>query len=145
MKIVVQRVKNASVTIDDKIYSHIDAGMLILFCAEKGDTEDKLDWISNKIISLRFFEDENGKMNKSIRDVNGDIMVVSQFTLAADCKKGTRQSFDNAENPEAAKQLYEKFISILKEEGLNVQTGVFAAMMQVSLINDGPVTFVIEK
>lgn len=145
MKIVVQRVKNTSVTIDDKLYSHIDAGMLILFSAEKGDTEDKLDWIANKIMSLRFFEDENGKMNKSIRDVNGDIMVVSQFTLAADCKKGTRPSFDKAENPENAKQLYEKFISILKEEGLNVQTGVFAAMMQVSLINDGPVTFVIEK
>ena len=145
MKVVVQRVKNASVTIDDKIYSHIDAGMLILFFLQKGDTEDKLDWIANKIMSLRFFEDENGKMNKSIRDVKGDIMVVSQFTLAADCKKGTRPSFDNAENPEAAKQLYEKFISILKKEGLNVQNGVFAAMMQVSLINDGPVTFVIEK
>ncbi len=145
MKAVVQRVKNASVTINDELYSQIDAGMLILFCAEKGDTEDKLSWIANKLLSLRFFEDENGKMNKSIRDVNGNIMVVSQFTLAADCKKGTRPSFDNAENPETANQLYEKFISILRLEGLNVQTGVFAAMMQVSLINDGPVTFVIEK
>ncbi len=145
MKIVVQRVKNASVKIDDRIYSQINAGMLILFCAEKGDTEDKLNWMANKVMSLRIFEDENGKMNKSIKDINGDILVVSQFTLAADCKKGTRPSFDNAENPDAAKNLYEKFLNILKEDGINIKTGVFAAMMDVSLVNDGPVTFVIEK
>ena len=145
MKVVVQRVKNASVTINDELYSHIDAGMLVLFCAEKGDTEDKLNWMANKVLSLRFFEDENSKMNKSIKDINGDIMVVSQFTLAADCKKGTRPSFDNAENPDIAKILYEKFINILKESDINVKTGFFGAMMQVSLVNDGPVTFVIEK
>ena len=145
MKVVVQRVKNASVTINDELYSHIDAGMLVLFCAEKGDTEDKLNWMANKVLSLRFFEDENSKMNKSIKDINGDIMVVSQFTLAADCKKGTRPSFDNAENPDIAKNLYEKFINILKESDINVKTGFFGAMMQVSLVNDGPVTFVIEK
>ena len=145
MKVVVQRVKNASVTINDELYSHIDAGMLVLFCAEKGDTEDKLNWMANKVLSLRFFEDENSKMNKSIKDINGDIMVVSQFTLAADCKKGTRPSFDNAENPDIAKILYEKFINILKESDINVKTGFFGAMMQVSLVNDGPVTFIIEK
>ena len=145
MKAVVQRVKNASVTINDEIYSHIDAGMLVLFCAEKGDTEDKLRWIANKLLSLRFFEDENGKMNKSIRDVNGNIMVVSQFTLAADCKKGTRPGFDMAELPAPAEKMYEDFVSELKKSGLVVKTGKFGAMMDISLCNNGPVTIILEK
>lgn len=145
MKAVLQRVKEASVAIDGQIHSKINTGMLVLFCVEKEDTPEKLDWMTNKVISLRFFEDENGKMNKSIKDVNGDILVVSQFTLAADCKKGTRPSFDNAQLPQVANVYYENFVNKLKKEGLNVKTGVFAAMMQVSLINDGPVTFVLEK
>lgn len=145
MKAVIQRVKKASVDIDGKNYSSINSGMLILFCVEKGDDNEKLDWFVSKVLSLRFFEDENGKMNKSIVDVNGEILVVSQFTLAADCKKGTRPSFDKAEAPEKANKMYETFVSRLKQNGVKVETGVFAAMMDVSLCNDGPVTFVLSK
>ena len=145
MKALIQRVKNASVTIDNQIYSSINAGMLILFCVEKGDTEDKLDWFASKVAALRFFEDDNGKMNRSIVDIGGEILVVSQFTLAADCKKGTRPGFDNAEKPDTAKMMYEKFVEKLKMMNLSVKTGVFAAMMDVSLVNDGPVTFVLNK
>lgn len=145
MKAVIQRVKKASVTIDNELFSSIEAGMLILFCVEKGDTQECLDWFVNKILSLRFFEDEDGKMNKSIADVNGEILVVSQFTLAADCKKGTRPSFDNAEKPDVAKNMYEQFVKRLEQTKLKVKTGVFAAMMDVSLVNDGPVTFVLNK
>lgn len=145
MKAVIQRVKSASVTINNKVHSSIGAGMLVLFCVEKGDTTDKLDWFADKIFSLRIFEDENGKMNKSVLDTGREILVVSQFTLAADCKKGTRPSFDNAEKPEIAKNIYEKFVEKLKSSNLHIKTGVFAAMMDVSLINDGPVTFILNK
>lgn len=145
MKTVIQRVTSASVSIDGKEYSSIKTGMLVLFCVEKGDTEDKIEWLANKILSLRLFEDENNKMNRSLCDINGEILVVSQFTLAADCRKGTRPSFDNAEFPQKADEMYEKFVKRLKESGLIVKTGVFAAMMQVSLCNDGPVTFVLTK
>lgn len=145
MKAVLQRVKRASVTIDGDVYSSINAGMLVLFCVEKNDSQDKLEWMSNKILSLRCFEDVNEKMNLSLRDKNGEILVVSQFTLAADCKKGTRPGFDNAEEPSKAKEMYEKFVHKLAESGLTVRTGVFAAMMDVSLVNDGPVTFVLSK
>ena len=145
MKAVVQRVKNASVEIDGKIYSSINQGMLVLFCVEKGDTEDKIDWMAKKMLSMRIFEDENEKMNFSVEDIKGEILVVSQFTLAADCKKGTRPGFDNAEKPQIAREMYEKFVNKLKESKLKVETGVFAAMMQVSLCNDGPVTFVLTK
>lgn len=145
MKAVIQRVKKASVDIDGKNYSSINSGMLILFCVEKDDDNEKLDWFVSKVLSLRFFEDENGKMNKSIVDINGEILVVSQFTLAADCKKGTRPSFDKAEAPEKANKMYEAFVSRLKQNDIKVETGVFAAMMDVSLCNDGPVTFVLSK
>lgn len=145
MKAVLQRVKKASVTIDGEIYSSINAGMLVLLCVEKEDTKESLDWMVNKILSLRCFEDENNKMNKSLIDINGEILAVSQFTLAADCKKGTRPSFDKAEAPEKAKSMYVQFVTKLKESNLCVKTGVFAAMMDVSLVNDGPVTFVLEK
>ena len=145
MKVVIQRVKNASVNMAGKLYSSIEQGLLVLFCVEKGDNEEKLDWMVNKIISLRIFEDDELKMNRSVKDVNGQVLVVSQFTLAADCKKGTRPSFDNAEKPDVAETLYEKFVEKLSLSGITVKTGVFGAMMDVNLCNDGPVTFVVVK
>ena len=144
MKAVVQRVKNASVTIEDKLYSSIEQGYLILFGAEKGDTKEQADWLANKVSVLRCFSDENGKMNLSIQDINGEMLIVSQFTLCADIKKGTRPSFDKAMEPEEAKELYEYFVLKVKENNIPVQTGVFGAHMEVKLLNDGPVTFVIQ-
>ena len=140
---LIQRVKRASVTIDNKLYSNIDSGILVLFGVEKGDVKQKADRIADKISKLRIFEDENGKMNKSVTDISGEILVVSQFTLAGNCSKGTRPSFDNAEEPQKANVMYEYFIEQLKQKGLPVKTGVFGAMMDVELINDGPVTFIL--
>lgn len=144
MKLVVQRVKNASVTIDKKLYSRIDKGFMVLFGVEKGDTIEQAVWLADKLLKLRVFEDENLKMNHSILDINGEILVVSQFTLAGNCKKGTRPSFDNAECPEKAEKIYNDFCKLLSEK-ISVKTGVFGAMMDVALINDGPVTFILEK
>ncbi len=145
MKAVIQRVKKASVEIEGKIYSKINRGLLILFCAEKNDVKENIDFVANKILNLRIFEDENHKMNLSVKDITGEILIVSQFTLASDLKKGLRPSFDNAMEPKQAKEFYEDMILKLKESKLNVQTGVFGADMQVMLINDGPVTFVLNK
>lgn len=145
MKAVIQRVKKASVEIEGKIYSKINRGLLILFCAEKNDVKENIDFVANKILNLRIFEDENHKMNLSVKDITGEILIVSQFTLASDLKKGLRPSFDNAMEPIRAKEFYEDMILKLKESKLNVQTGVFGADMQVMLINDGPVTFVLNK
>lgn len=144
MKGLIQRVKNASVTIDEQLYSKIGAGILVLLGVEKGDSEANADKLAEKLVKLRIFEDENGKMNKSIQDIGGEILVVSQFTLAGDCKKGTRPSFDKAELPQRANELYEYFVSKVKELGVPTQTGSFGAMMNVELINDGPVTFMLE-
>ena len=144
MKLVVQRVKSASLVIDNELYSAVDNGYLVLFGAEKGDTNAQADWLANKICALRCFSDENGKMNLSIRDINGEMLIVSQFTLAGSVKKGTRPSFDNAMEPNQAKELYEYFISKVKEQDIPVKTGVFGAHMEISLLNDGPVTFIIE-
>lgn len=144
MKVVLQRVKNSSVTIDGQLYSEIGKGLMLLFGVEKGDTIENAKWLADKILKLRVFEDENDKMNYSIVDVGGEILVVSQFTLAGNCKKGTRPSFDNAEQPQIAKKLYEDFCEILSQT-VPVKTGVFGAMMDVSLVNAGPVTFVLEK
>ena len=144
MKLVLQRVKKSSVTIDNKIYSEINKGIMILVGIEKGDTKSEAQWLADKVLKLRIFEDENDKMNLSILDVKGEILAVSQFTLAGNCKKGTRPSFDNAEQPKIAKKLYEDFCKILSQT-VPVKTGVFGAMMDVSLINDGPVTFILEK
>ena len=141
---LLQRVKRASVTIDNKLYSQIDKGILVLFGVVKGDDRTKADKIADKISKLRIFEDENGKMNKSVVDVSGEILVVSQFTLAGNCSKGTRPSFDSAEQPDKANEMYEYFIEQLKNKGLTVKTGVFGAMMDVELINDGPVTFILD-
>lgn len=144
MKGLIQRVKRASVTIDGKVYSKINQGILILLGVEKGDNEQNADKLADKLCKLRIFEDEDGKMNKSILDVNGEILIVSQFTLAGDCKKGTRPSFDKAELPQRANELYEYFVDLIKQKNILVGTGVFGAMMDVELVNDGPVTFMLE-
>ncbi|MGM9993920.1 MAG: D-aminoacyl-tRNA deacylase [Candidatus Avigastranaerophilus sp.] len=144
MKAVIQRVKNASVTIDDELFSSINKGYLVLFGVEKGDTKEQADWLCNKISNLRCFSDENEKMNLSIKDVQGEMLIVSQFTLCGDIKKGTRPSFDNAMKPDDANMMYEYFVSKIKEQNIPVKTGVFAAHMEVNLLNDGPVTFIIE-
>ena len=144
MKGLIQRVKRASVTIDGKVYSEINQGILILLGVEKGDNEQNADKLADKLCKLRIFEDEDGKMNKSILDVNGAILIVSQFTLAGDCKKGTRPSFDKAELPQRANELYEYFVDLIKQKNIPVGTGVFGAMMDVELVNDGPVTFMLE-
>ncbi len=143
MKLVIQRVDKASVTIENKLYSSIDKGLLVLFGVEKDDSEDMLEYFAQKILKLRIFEDEQGKMNKSVLDISGEILAVSQFTLCADCKKGTRPSFDNAKEPRIAKEYYEKFVEILKKSGINIKTGVFGAHMQIELINNGPVTIIL--
>lgn len=145
MKALIQRVKEASVKINGEIYSSINSGMLVFLGVEKSDTLENAEKLSQKVLNLRIFEDENEKMNFSIQDIKGEILVVSQFTLCADCKKGTRPSFDNAANPEIANGLYEEFVKLLSKSGLIVKTGKFRAMMEISLINDGPVTFWLEK
>lgn len=145
MKALIQRVKSASVKIEGQVYSQINAGMLILLGVEKEDKIDNAQKLCEKLINLRIFDDENGKMNKSLLDVKGEILVVSQFTLLGDCKKGTRPSFDKAAGPEFANELYEEFVKEISSFGLIVKTGKFQAMMDVSLINDGPVTFMLEK
>lgn len=144
MKGLIQRVKKASVRINSQLYSQINEGILIFLGVEKGDEKSNADKLAEKLVKLRIFEDENEKMNKSVQDINGSILVVSQFTLAGDCKKGTRPSFDKAELPQKANELYEYFISKLKSMNIPTQTGSFGAMMDVELINDGPVTFMLE-
>ena len=146
MRIVVQLVKQASVSVDEKVISEIKKGYLILLGIETEDTQEDINWLACKIARLRIFGDENGTMNKSILDVNGDVIVVSQFTLQAKTKKGNRPSFIKAARPEIAIPLYEKFITQLEKElGKKVQTGKFGAMMDVALINDGPVTILIDS
>ena len=144
MRLVVQRVDNASVKIENELFSSIKQGYLILFGAEKGDTKQQVEWLANKISVLRCFPDENGKMNLSIKDIQGEILIVSQFTLAGDVKKGTRPSFDKAMAPTEANEMYKYFISKVKEQNIPVKTGVFGAHMEISLLNNGPVTFVID-
>ena len=143
MKVLIQRVKKASVTIDGKLYSSIKTGILALVGIEKGDTKEQVEKLAKKVTNLRIFEDENGKMNLSLLDVKGEMLIVSQFTLCGDCKKGTRPSFDQSAPPNIANELYKYFISQVENYGVSVGTGVFGAMMEVELINDGPVTFML--
>ena len=145
MRAVIQRVSKASVTIDDKIYSQIENGLLVLVGIEDADTTEDSEWLSGKIVNLRVFNDDNGVMNVSVKDINGDILAVSQFTLHASTKKGNRPSYIKASKPEFAIPMYEKFIQQLSNDlGKTVGTGVFGADMKVELLNDGPVTIVID-
>ena len=137
---LLQRVKSASVTVDGQVIGSAGQGLLALVCAEKGDTQEQSEKLAKKVLAYRIFEDENGKMNKSLTDIGGDILIVSQFTLAAETSKGLRPSFTPAADPETGKKLYEHFVSKIKESGLRTETGEFGAYMQVALVNDGPVT-----
>lgn len=146
MKSVIQRVKKASVTVDYEITGSIGRGLLVLLGIHRDDTEEQLQWMADKILKLRVFDDEEGRMNRSVQDVEGGILVVSQFTLYGDAKKGTRPSYIEAARPEKAEPMYETFLDYLKERSsLKIQSGVFAAHMDVELINDGPVTIILEK
>lgn len=145
MKALIQRVKRASVTIEGELFSAINSGILVFLGVEKGDEKENAEKLAQKIVNLRIFEDENEKMNLSLKDVKGEMLVISQFTLCGDCKKGTRPSFDKAANPDLAVDLYECFIKCIEDNNIPVKTGKFRAMMDVELINDGPVTFWLEK
>lgn len=144
MRIVLQRVKKASVRVDGETVGKIGPGFLIFFGAAKGDSEERVEYWAEKCSGLRIFEDDNGKMNLSITDINGEMLIVSQFTLCGDVTRGRRPSFDKAMPPDEAEKLYESFCNKIKTKGINVQTGRFGAKMDVELINDGPVTMVLE-
>jgi len=145
MKAVIQRVKESSVSIEGEIIGSIQKGLLILLGVAKGDQEAEADYLSEKIANLRIFEDENEKMNRSLLETGGEVLVISQFTLLGDCRKGRRPSFIDAAEPEDAIRLYEYFANRLKDKGIPVQTGKFRAMMDVFLVNDGPVTLIVES
>ena len=145
MKVIVQRVDNSKVEVDDKVTGQIEKGFMLLVGFTKTDTINEIDWMVKKISNLRIFDDENGVMNLSIKDVNGSILSVSQFTLYGDARKGNRPSYINALGGEEATKLYDLFNEKLREENLKVETGIFGADMKVSLINDGPVTIILEK
>lgn len=145
MKTVIQRVSFASVTIDNNLVSRIPQGILVLLGVEAGDGEAQADWLVEKIVNLRIFEDEAGKMNRSLQEVGGSLLIVSQFTLAGNCDKGRRPSFDTAAPPDEGQRLYDYFVEAAKRMDVPVETGVFQADMKVHLVNDGPVTFVLEK
>lgn len=145
MKVVVQRVITSSVEIDKKIVGKINKGLMVLVGFTNDDNEEKIDYMVKKITNLRIFDDENGVMNLSLKDVNGEILSISQFTLYGDARKGNRPSYINALAPDKATKLYDLFNQKLKQENIKVETGIFGADMKVSLINDGPVTIIIEK
>ncbi len=144
LKVVLQRVSEVSVEVSDRIISATGKGLLLLVGADRGDGRDKADFLADRILGLRIFEDKDGKMNLSVADVKGEVMVVSQFTLSADITKGRRPSFSSAMEPEGAKNLFDYFVGKLAQSGLIVRTGEFGAKMNVRLANDGPVTFVME-
>lgn len=142
---LVQKVKKASVKINGKTVSQIGKGILVFIGIEKEDKVSDAEYLVNKISNLRIFEDERGKMNLSVKDIKGEIMVISEFTLAGDCKKGLRPSFDRAMKPEDAQKLYKVFVDLMKQTGIPVKEGVFRSFMHVSLVNEGPVTFIINS
>lgn len=143
MRAVVQRVTNADVKIDGRVNGKIDDGLLVLLGVGNGDTEEDMKYIADKIIKLRIFSDENDKMNLSLEDVGGSMLVISQFTLYGDCSHGRRPYFGNAMEPVSANEMYEKFVAYIREQGIHTETGEFGADMKVSLTNDGPVTIIL--
>ena len=145
MKIVIQRVANAQVEVDKKVVGQIGKGFLVLVGVTHEDTKENADYLVKKLCKLRVFTDENDKMNLSLKDVNGELLIVSQFTLYANCKDGNRPSFVEAAKPEQANELYEYFCSECEKNDIKVEKGIFGADMKVSLLNDGPVTIIIEK
>lgn len=145
MKLVVQRVKNAEVKVDGKTTGSIEKGFLVLLGVTHTDTKETVDYLVKKLCKLRIFEDENEKMNLGLKDVGGSLLIVSQFTLYADCSEGNRPSFINAAKPDMANELYEYFCDKCKEQSIKVEKGIFGADMKVSLLNDGPVTIILEK
>ena len=145
MKIVLQRVSEASVKVEGKIVGKIDEGLMLLIGVDETDDQQDADWLVKKIIDVRIFSDEAGKMNRSVKDINGEILCISQFTLISDYKKGNRPSFIKAAKPEKAIPLFEYFKEELKKSGLKIESGIFGADMKVSLINDGPVTLVFDS
>jgi D-tyrosyl-tRNA(Tyr) deacylase len=145
MRAVVQRVKESSVKVDNETIGRIGRGLLVLLGVAKGDTPSDADYLANKIVNLRIFEDDDAKMNRSLLSIGGKMLVVSQFTLLGDCRKGRRPSFVAAAGPQKALELYENFVQQVRRLGISVETGRFQAMMDVALINDGPVTLVLES
>ena len=145
MRAVIQRVKSAEVLVDGRVSGRIGKGLLVFVGVGRGDDERDLSYLTSKIPELRIFEDESEKFNLSLKEIGGEILVVSQFTLYGDCRKGRRPSFTEAEDPALARDLYERFISRLREENIPVQTGEFQARMEVHLINDGPFTLILES
>lgn len=145
MKLILQRVSGASVLVDGELIASINKGILILFGVEKGDGKEQVSFLVDKTLNLRVFSDENGKMNFSCIDVRGDILVVSQFTLLGDCSRGRRPGFDKVADAVTARDLYEYYVELLCKSGLKVDTGKFGADMKLQLVNDGPVTFLLES
>jgi len=145
MRVVLQRVKESSVTVDQEVIGQIKQGFLLLVGVTHEDTIDQVNWLADKIAGLRVFEDEEERMNRSLQDVDGQILSVSQFTLYGDVKKGRRPAFTEAAKPDLANELYEAFNERLRAQGLTVETGQFGAMMDIALVNDGPVTLILEK
>ena len=145
MKLVVQRVKNAQVEVEGKLVGKIKQGFLVLLGVTHSDTKEQADYLVKKLCKLRVFKDENDKMNLGLKDINGELLIVSQFTLYADCSSGNRPSFTNAAKPEQAEELYEYFCEQCEKNNIKVEKGIFGADMKVSLLNDGPVTIIMEK
>ncbi len=145
MKLVIQRVSSATVEVEGKIVSSIKKGFLVLLGISCEDNGSQIDWLANKLVDLRIFEDENEKMNLSLKDAGGEILLVSQFTLYASCKKGRRPDFNAAARPELAEELYLKFAKRLEDLGIKTELGIFGAHMNINLVNNGPVTIILEK
>ena len=145
MRAVVQRVAKAGVSVDNELVGSIGQGLVVLLGVGREDTEKDMGYLAEKVVNLRIFDDENGKMNISVLDIKGELLVVSQFTLYGDCRKGKRPGYDRAARPEAAAELYKGFVERCKDYGIKVETGVFQAMMQVELQNDGPVTLLLDS
>lgn len=145
MKAVLQRTASASVSVDGRVVGSIERGILVLLGVERGDGTADVEWMARKIAEIRMFQDDAGKMNRSVQDVGGAVLVVSQFTICADCRKGRRPGFDRACEPALAERLYGDVAAALRARGLRVETGEFAAMMDVALVNAGPVTFLLES